>query len=260
MRFVELLTLAGDPKSFGPPYALTEFLRPTFIRQPNGEIHLHPILDLLNVRYVPFRGSPPPGVHPDFVGDDCWVWTNLRALPRAFVPESVETIEDDKRRLAAMASTAFDPRQVAYVETPVDLPAVCRGTAEIVDEIPSRVTIATNMQTRGLVVLADLWDKGWNAYLDGRRVPILRADHALRGVEVNPGQARLEFRYEPASFAWGLRLAAVGLAVCVGWVGVGLWRRRVAPVLPPPQSSAPMTQNVDSAAKQSGRKRRPKQR
>ena len=251
-----MLSLAADPKSFGPSYAVTEFLNPLFFRQPNGEVRLHPILDMLNVRYVPLRGSPPAGFRPDFSGDDCWVWTNRRALPRAFVPASVETIEDDQRRLAAMASTAFDPRQVAYVETPLDLPAVCRGTAEIVDEIPSRVTIATNMQTRGLVVLADLWDKGWNAYLDGRPVPILRADHALRGVEVPPGQARLEFRYEPASFAWGLRLAAVGLAAGAGWLAAGLWRRRPAPAVAP----APIPQSVDSSAKQFARKHRPKRR
>ena len=75
------------------------------------------------------------------------------------------------------------------------------------------------METAGLVVLADRWDIGWRAYLDGRPVPILQANHALRGVVVPAGTGTLEFRYQPASFAWGLRLAgaaATVLLMCFG--------------------------------------------
>ena len=48
-------------------------------------------------------------------------------------------------------------------------------------------------------------------------VPILRADHALRGVEVPAGQTNIEFYYEPASLIWGIRLSAVGLALALVW-------------------------------------------
>ena len=44
---------------------------------------------------------------------------NNSALPRVYVPERVETIADDQERLRKMASPQFDPRQVAYVETPL---------------------------------------------------------------------------------------------------------------------------------------------
>src|SRR5262249_54781364 len=117
-----------------------------------------------------------------------------------------------------LASAQFEPRAVAYVESPVNLPEVCRGSAEVVEEIPARLTLSLSMKTAGLVVLADLWDKGWQAYLDGKRVPVLRANHAIRGVAVLPTSKTLEFRYEPASFASGLVLAALAALLVAGWM------------------------------------------
>src|SRR5438094_4504825 len=108
-----------------------------------------------------------------------------------------------------MDSTGFGPREGAYVANAVKLPDSCQGTGEIVHEIPTRITISLHMDTAGLVVLADLWDKGWRAYLDGKPARILRTDHAVRGVVTPARSSTLEFRYEPASFASGLRLAAL---------------------------------------------------
>ncbi len=45
--------------------------------------------------------------------------------------------------------------------------------------LPTRVLLSLQMESPGLVVLADLWDNGWEAYLNGKRLPILRTSHAL---------------------------------------------------------------------------------
>ena len=253
VRFTELLSLAADPRSPKISYALTQLLVPKYGLQPFG-VRLHPVLDMLNVQYAIFRGAPPAGCHPDFAGPDYWVMANPNALSRVYVPWRVETIEDDKERLARMADLGFNPAHVAYIEPAgqkVDFSTLCEGTAAIVDEIPTRVTVSLDMKTPGLVVLADRWDKGWNAYLDGRPAPILRTNHALRGVVAPAGKATLEFRYEPASFAWGLRLAAVGLLATLGWFGVGGWiGRSVTPLpLPPPSALPPRPESVPTPAK-----------
>ena len=222
-RLVDLVMSTAEPISRKPAYAVTMQLAPKATITPAGDIQLPPVLDMLNVRYVIFRGSPFPKTHPFLQGFDYWVLENPRALPRAFVPESVEMITNDAIRLQKIESPDFKPRAVAYVESAVVLPASCRGTAEITDEIPTRINVSVHMETAGLVVLADLWDKGWHAYLDGKPVPILRADHAIRGVVVSAGVQSLQFRYEPASFAWGLRLAAMAALILLGWTGVCLW-------------------------------------
>jgi hypothetical protein len=180
---------------------------------------------MLGVRYVILRGSPSAGTRPAFQGPDYWVMVNSNALTRAFIPRRVETVTDDQARLEKLASPDFNPREVAYVERQVDLPGPSRGSARIVEEIPTRVTISVRLETPGLVVLADLWDKGWRADWNGRRLPILRANHALRGVVLPAGEGTLVFRYAPASFAWGLALAGTAAVVLLLWAGAS-WPRR----------------------------------
>jgi hypothetical protein len=227
-RLADLLTMAADPESKKYPYALMQKLAPRTTFTMEGGIRLPPVLDMLGVRYVIFRGSPPPGTRPAFRSPDYWVMVNSNALPRAFIPQRVETVAEGKARLAKLAAEDFDPREVAYVECSVDLAGDCRGTASIVEEIPTRIVVSVRMETPGLVVLADLWDKGWQAYLNGRRVPILRTNHAIRGVVVPAGSGTIEFRYAPASFAWGLRLASLAALVLLGWLGIMAAKRRPA--------------------------------
>jgi hypothetical protein len=41
-------------------------------------------------------------------------------------------------------------------------------------------------------------------------------------VVVPTGSGTLEFRYAPASFAWGLRLAALAAVALLAWLGIAL--------------------------------------
>jgi hypothetical protein len=219
-RLIELMATTADKDSTIAEYGFTQYLSPRMTVAPDGQVRLPPLLDMLGVRYVIFRGEPPPGTRPVFQSTDYWVLVNSNALPRAFVPRRVEMVAEAKARLAKLTAEGFDPREVVCVEAPVALPDACRGTAQIVEEIPTRVKVSVRMETAGLVVLTDLWDNGWQAYLDGKRMPVLRANHAVRGVVVPAGSGTLEFRYAPASFAWGLGLAGLAGIVLVGWVGV----------------------------------------
>jgi hypothetical protein len=218
-RLVELTMSTADPGSRHLPYALAQWFHPRATITPPDAIRLSPVLDMLNVRYVIFRGSPPESIHPPFQSFDYWALVNSNALPRAFVPRRVETIADDHARLEKLTSPQFDPREVAYVETPVVLAGPARGSAEIVAEIPTHVTISVHMETPGLLVLADLWDNGWRAYANSQPVPILRADHALRGVIVPAGTTTVDFRYEPRSFVVGLLLGGLATVVILVWLG-----------------------------------------
>jgi hypothetical protein len=215
-RLTALLSLAADPRFPSDQYAMTQWLVPRAEVVGDG-IKLPPVLDMLGVRYVIYRGTPQRQIRPAFQGDDYWALLNNAALPRAFIPRRVEMVTDDYERLGKLASAQFDPRAVAYVESPISLPEESRGEAEISTEIPTRVTVSVRMETPGLVVLADLWDKGWRAYLNGQRVPILRANHAVRGVLVPAGDGTVEFRYESASGALGVKLAILATLILLGW-------------------------------------------
>ncbi len=225
-RLMDVMRIVADSRSPNVDYALTQWLIPKASMTTEGNVRLSPILDMFNVRYVIFRGDPLPEARPAFHSPDYWVLVNSNALPRVFVPERAESVIDPASRLQKLAEPEFDARKVAYVESPADLPSECRGRAEIIEEIPTRIRMAVKMDTEGLVVLADRWDKGWRAYLNGQRVPILVVNHTLRGVVVPPGAATLEFRYRPESLVWGIQLAVLAVGILSLGTGVSRWRRR----------------------------------
>lgn len=217
-RMVNLLKRVADPRSVILPHAQIQYFIPIVIFSPPSGLRLPPVLDMLDVRYGIFRGAPPPFLRPAFQGGNYMVFVNSNALPRVFNPKSVQTMTNDEAELTALISSQFNPANVAFVETPVELPADCRGTAQITNETPTHITIAAHMETPGLVVLADNWDKGWHAYWNGQPVPVLRANYAVRGVVVPAGNGTLEFIYQPASLILGLWLAGLAVIVLAGWL------------------------------------------
>jgi uncharacterized membrane protein YfhO len=68
---------------------------------------------------------------------------------------------------------------------------------------------------QGFAVLADSFYPGWKATVDGRRVPILRANGLFRAVAVTPGIHEIVFRYRPAGFYTGMAISLAFLAVSV---------------------------------------------
>jgi hypothetical protein len=193
-------------------------------------LKLHPVANLLNVRYLIFRDPPRADLPILLHQDDYWIMENRDALPRAYVPSSARVVADDDEALAQMAKLDFDPRQTVYLADDVHVPQHMRGTASVFYETPTRVRLDVDMQTDGLVLLSDLWDPGWHATLDGDACPIYRADVALRGFRVPAGKHTLVCTYAPASLRTGLLVGAAGLAVLLVW---GAWKtlanRRLRP-------------------------------
>lgn len=215
-RYVELLLLAGEPNQNDFAYTRTEWLRPKVSYPTLSTVKFSPVLDLLGVEYMIIRGPVQGAFQPPLAAPDYWALRNPSALPRVFVPSRVESVPEARERLAKLAEPSFDPRAVAYVETDVALPGAARGRAAIVAEAPSEVTLSVSMETPGLVVLTDAWDQGWQARLNGERVPILVTDHALRGVVVPQGAWTLKMTYRPSSLPQGVVLFSLGMVALAG--------------------------------------------
>lgn len=182
-----------------------------------------PVLDLLGIRYVmlPARAErPAPHFVLDYKGPDATVYRNDRALPRAFVAFRTRTCLDDAATLALVHGGAVDLRQEVIIAGCRDVPApgVPSGAsrAEIKGYTAARVVIDAATDAAGYLVLTDAWFPGWRAWVDGVEHTVWRADHALRAVWLPPGLHRVEFRYAPASFRWGLLTSVFAALVLVG--------------------------------------------
>jgi uncharacterized membrane protein YfhO len=131
-----------------------------------------------------------------------------------------------------MLGDEFDPERHVLLESP-PRPLLRSAAAKLRDPHATvsierydeeSVVLRTNGARRGVVVLTDAWFPGWLASVDGKQVPLLRANLAFRGVVVPAGEHVVEMHYRPASRRRGMWLASVAA------VGLGVaWFRSGSP-------------------------------
>lgn len=155
-------------------------------------------------------------------------------LPRAYVVGRAR-FADGLQSYKALVDPGFDPaREIVLpggpqLEAPAAGHAGFSGSARLVSYLPDRVRIDVETSAPGYVVLVDAYDPGWRATVDGREVPLLRANVAFRAVPVAAGRHEVALVYRPRSVEIGFGVSAATLVL--GLVGAGLVRvRRAAPL------------------------------
>ncbi|MFO0909766.1 MAG: YfhO family protein [Isosphaeraceae bacterium] len=98
--------------------------------------------------------------------------------------------------------------------------AVAQGTVSLVRDDPEHITIEVRAETPGYLTLADTYDPGWWATLDGAETPIRPAWIAFRAVFIPSGQHRVEFFYRPRGFTFGLILSLVGALLAIALIAL----------------------------------------
>lgn len=149
-----------------------------------------------------------------------------QTLPRVrLVHETIEAV-GEQGTLEAVIAHAGDAVRVAVVEAgALAAPLAPKGrnaveTARIVVYEPEHVVVDATVAAPALLVLTDTFYPGWRATVDDAPTLILRADHAFRGVRLDPGRHRVDFRYAPESVRRGAAItlvAIVAVLVCIAW-------------------------------------------
>jgi len=158
---------------------------------------------------------------------------NPDALPRAYLVSDYE-VADSEAAIARLVSGDLDAHGSVLLDrdpglTPNGAIPVA-APAQIVDYAPERVEISRKAPVAAMLVLTDTDAPGWHASVDGRAVPIYRANGLFRAVPVPEGEHRVVFVYAPSSlrvgFATSLLCAAAVAAVLVRGRRRGSWSER----------------------------------
>ena len=119
-----------------------------------------------------------------------------------------------KRPLASAATAVTVPEPL-----PAELGGgVPEGTVEWVTRETDRQELRVATDRPSLLVVADNWYPAWRARVNGAEAPVLRVNHTLRGVLLEPGEhdVVLEFRSTPVRSGAALSLASLLLVVGIG--------------------------------------------
>ena len=87
------------------------------------------------------------------------------------------------------------------------------GSAAVTEYRPNRVTVRLTDARGGFLVTSDVCFPGWVCRVDGKTIPIYRANHAFRAVAISPGANEVVFTFEPYAYhlGWRVSVGAVGL-------------------------------------------------
>jgi hypothetical protein len=115
----------------------------------------------------------------------------------------------------------FDPRREIVLPEGTARPPDpgFRGEARLVAFGPDRLQVQARLDGPGHLLVAEGWESGWRAHVDGVEQPVLRANAAFRAVALPAGTHRVDMMYRPPTAAAGAALSAatVGLLVIAAW-------------------------------------------
>ena len=161
------------------------------------------------------------------------VYRNPHVLPRAFLVGRTEVVPDSAA-VRRLLSADFDFRTVAAL--PAALPAGSAPQPDPLGQVgwsrrsANESVLAVFTDRPALLVVTDNWYQAWHAQLDGRAVPLLRADYTFRAVAIPPGRHRVRFYYRSGLLSFSATLSVVlqALLLIVALAGTVLDRRRRA--------------------------------
>jgi hypothetical protein len=146
------------------------------------------------------------------------------ALPRAYVLPRSQGFWPAGEGLVptqVLERPTFDEHRDVLIERDSSVGSQPVGTAParsaaVQDLGTGAVRVTATADSPSYLVLTDLYHRGWNAYIDGQRAPMLVANAIFRAVAIEPGTHVVDFRFEPISHVAGAIVSGLALLSALG--------------------------------------------
>jgi hypothetical protein len=188
------------------------------------------VYNMLNTKYVIRKG-------PD--GREI-AMPNTGAFGSCWLVSAIHFVNNADQEMAALDS--MNVRDTAIVENiykdKIPFMPVKDSTASIqlIANLNDTISYRFKSNTNQFAVFSEIYyDKGWNAFIDGKPAPYCKTDYVLRGMSVPAGSHTIEFRFEPTSYIMGNRLsiwASIFTYLLFILAAVQLWRNSESPLKP----------------------------
>lgn len=174
------------------------------------------VLNMMNTRYVIYNPSTAPIVNIHAYGN-AWFVNDLKF---------VQTPDDEIAKLGEvnLRNTAILNENSKGEFMNFEFSKDETGSIILNDYKPNHLTYDFNSLTNQFTVFSEIYYKdGWNAYIDGEVAPHYSVNYVLRGLEIPKGKHKIEFKFEPKSYATRQNITLTSSLLLFCSVGVGLF-------------------------------------
>lgn len=201
-------------------------------RQAKDPLHVDCLLGRTNVKYI-IRPSAADSAATRDIGSifngssiPSRLYEDLCFVPRTYVAANSLFSTSSAETLDHLASPDFDAKNTVILAAPAGSSANVSGNTPagevtVTHREPNSVTLTAQLTRPGYVVLLDRYDPNWRATLDGRDVPVLRANQIFRAIYAETGSHEIQFKYHQKGLKAGL-IVSFATFLCL----VGLYFRR----------------------------------
>jgi hypothetical protein len=146
-----------------------------------------------------------------------WLYQRVDPVERAFLAERIVTVASAEQAWRAIEKRNLS--RVAVLEANTGAPPVNEvspdDVLDVVEAQPGRLALHSRTSKGRVAVVSEVWHPGWRAFVDGAPVPLHRADGALLGLGIPPGDHHISIRFTPPYWNLGLGLGAAGLMLSI---------------------------------------------
>ncbi len=180
------------------------------------------VLNMLNTKYL---------IGQDQQSGQKIIQLNEQACGNAWYVSEVKYVANADSEITAL--TNFNAKTTAIVDerfkeslTGLNVVADSSANIRLTKYSPDTLSYESNASAEGFVVFSDIYyEKGWNAYVDGEKMPHVRVNYVLRGMKVPAGKHAIEFRFEPEKYYLGEKVSLASSVVLVLLVLLALWKQ-----------------------------------
>lgn len=157
------------------------------------------VLNMLNTKYViiqnPANGKPVAQLNPEAYGN---VW----------LVKGIKWVNSANEEMKALDSTNLKDTVVIeklYASTVNALPQHdSTATIKLKENLNDKITYEFKGMYPQYAVFSEIYyNKGWDAFIDGKKTNYAKVNYVLRGMNLPPGTHEIEFKFEPSSFNTG---------------------------------------------------------
>ncbi len=158
------------------------------------------VLNMLNTKYMIYN----PGAPPLFNGN---------AFGHAWFVQNYVVVNSADEEIAALdkyllSETAIIDQRFAEQLKNKSFQKDLSASVMLKSYEPNHITYSYNAGKEQLLVFSEIYyEKGWNAYLNGEKVPYFRSNYVLRALVVPDGSGTIEFKFEPRVWVIGEKIS-----------------------------------------------------